>query len=89
MRNLSIVAVSAAALLGLSACADSSEQDDMSSDEQVDVDIPQSPVEVVDTETGEDVDLAEDGLEAMTTDGTSSVTADVEQDESGKKIPLN
>ena len=68
--------LSVIALLGLAACGDAEEEPAPA--ETPEVELPEADVEVVDTRTNESLDV--EGLEATVADNTTTVTAELEDD---------
>ena len=81
MIKSGLTVLSAAALLGLAACAEAEEQEEVAAPaETVDVTLPESDVDVVDTTDRESVDI--EGMETTTTDNMTTTTADLDEDAS-------
>lgn len=86
MKKTMLAAISATAILGLSACAEPEEtvvEGDtvVEGEEAVDVDLPVVATEDADAD-GDRISISEDGVSADVTDGDTSIRADVDGDPS-------
>lgn len=81
MLKLSLTALSAVTLLGLTACGDTVEEGDTTIVEGTSADPAYVPDVVIDADnepTGDRISIGEDGISGTVNDGGTTVTADID-----------